>query len=258
MGLPQARAGSVLRGLVVLGVLTAGASAVAAQEASRVLRGRVLADETGRPVAGVQLRFESGQRTLTDRDGRFRVSGLALGDHRVALVTPLCQVTWGRVVVEDRMSWETELSLPQNMSGFQPPAELRPEGEGVWISASQIEEMRVRTAADVLRRAAPEMVSAAPGQPGRSGRLRGRTRATLSGESLPTVIVDGVRTEAPILWDLDAPDLAALQVLEGVSGGWIYGAPGGIVRVWTKRGGGRASAGTPDACPVPGWAGGRS
>ena len=258
MGLPHAGAGSVFRGLVVLGVLTAGASAVAAQEESRVLRGRVLADETGRPVAGVQLRFESGQRTLTDRDGRFRVSGLALGDHRVALVTPLCQVTWGRVVVEDRMSWETELSLPQNMSGFQPPAELRPEGEGVWISASQIEEMRVRTAADVLRRAAPEMVSAAPGQPGRSGRLRGRTRATLSGESLPTVIVDGVRTEAPILWDLDAPDLAALQVLEGVSGGWIYGAPGGIVRVWTKRGGGRASAGTPDACPVPGWAGGRS
>ena len=102
------------------------------------------------------------------------------------------------------------------------------------------------------------MVSAAPGQPGRSGRLRGRTRATLSGESLPTVIVDGVRTEAPILWDLDAPDLAALQILEGVSGGWIYGAPGGIVRVWTKRGGGRASAGTPDACPVPGWAGGGS
>jgi hypothetical protein len=247
----------MLGGLVALGVMAGGASATAAQEESRVLRGRVLADETGRPVAGVQLRFDSGQRTLTDRDGRFRLTGLALGEHRVALVTPLCQVTWGRVVVEDRMSWETELTLPQNMSGFQPPAELRPQGEGVWISASQIEEMRVRSAADVLRRAAPEMVSAAPGQPGRSGRLRGRTRATLTGESLPTVIVDGVRTEAPILWDLDAPDLAAVQILEGVSGGWIYGAPGGVVRVWTKRGGGRASAGTPDACPVPGWEGGR-
>lgn len=235
---------------VALATVGAGAVPLRAQDESAVLRGRVLADVTGEPVPGVQLRFDTGARVMTDGEGRFRVAGLAAGEHRVAVVTPLCQVTWGRVVVEPRMSWDTELTLPQSMAGFQPPVTERREGEGVWITASEIEAMRVRSAADVLRREAPEMVSPPSTQPGRAGRIRGRNRATLSGRSLPALLVDGVRTDAAVLWDLGAADVAAIQVLEGASGGWIYGSTGGVVKVWTKRGGGAPSVGTPDACPV--------
>ncbi len=244
------RRGWILGGLLGCGWAGLVGDGAAAQEESSVLRGRVLADVTGRPVAGVQLRFDTGQRVITDARGHFRIAGLPPGEHGVTLVTPLCQVTQGRVVVEPRMSWDTDLTLPQAMVGFQPPAEVLPDAEGVWLPASRIEAMRVRTAADALRREAPEMVSPPGTQPGRMGRLRGRNRATMSGESQPTILVDGVRTDAAVLFTLDAGDVAAIQVLEGASGGWVYGSPGGIVKVWTKRGGGARSPGTPDACTV--------
>ena len=81
-------------------------------------------------------------------------------------------------------------------------------------------------------------VAAGTGNPGSAPtiRLRGSTSLTV-GASSPLVIVDGVITQNSIS-DIDANDIASVEVLKGAAASAFYGsdAANGVVNITTKRG----------------------
>ena len=82
-------------------------------------------------------------------------------------------------------------------------------------------------------------VSLSTGNPGAAPaiRLRGSTSLDVGG-SAPLVIVDGVITKNSIA-DIDANDIASIEVLKGAAAASFYGsdAANGVVNIRTKRGG---------------------
>lgn len=234
--------------------LLAGATAAStggAQERGDAFRGRVVADETGRPIPAIQLRFPDGTRVSTDPDGRFEIFGLEPGEHRVALVSPACSVSFGRVLVVPGTTWETYLSFPESVADLIP--ELRERGLGsVVVTASEISDMNVPTLVDVVRRIAPTMLGPGATQPGQTVQVRGRNRSTISGRTSPIFLVDGVwMGETPeVLADLLPTDVAAMEITPGAQGAWRYGTSGGVVRIWTWQGIQPGGARDADECIV--------
>lgn len=216
-----------------------------------VLRGRVVGEADGRPVPRVRVRFDVGPSALTDEEGRFTVPGLPPGEHRVTLVTPACRSSVGVFRVEPGAAGEAEVKLPASLAREEPGPDFEP-GQGKIVLAPEIEDMRARSLVDVLRRVAPEMVEQAPNQPGETTRLRGRNTATVGGRTEPMVVLDGApQGNAPaVLRDIRPDEVAALQVLPGAAGGWMYGTSGGMIRIWTKRGRGPGAVGGPVDCPA--------
>ncbi len=53
-----------------------------------VLRGRVVAEETGKPVAGVRLFTDRGEILTTDDEGRYETGGIRTGRHTLIAVSP--------------------------------------------------------------------------------------------------------------------------------------------------------------------------
>ncbi|MES2177918.1 MAG: SusC/RagA family TonB-linked outer membrane protein [Gemmatimonadota bacterium] len=82
-------------------------------------------------------------------------------------------------------------------------------------------------------------VALGTGNPGAAPviRLRGSTSLTV-GASTPLIIVDGVITKYNIA-DIDANDIASIEVLKGAAAASFYGsdAANGVVNITTKRGG---------------------
>lgn len=248
----------VTRGSILLlaSLLPAG---LAGQAAAGVVRGRVLTEESGRPVAGAEIRFRGGPAVMTNRHGEYRAVDLAEGWHEVAVVTAACEVALGRVQVVAQGEWITDLSLPDAVASRH--IRMFPgEGTGVLLTAGDLNESPSASLADALRRALPELGVQLPTQPGRAGRVQGRNRATLTGSTTPLFIVDGMRmgNDPRILWDIPPGDVVAVEVLRGAAGAWRYGADatGGMIRIHTRgaRGEGMGSA-LPASCPPPAWGG---
>ena len=76
------------------------------------------------------------------------------------------------------------------------------------------------------------------GNPGATPAIRLRGSTSLqSGESTPLIVVDGVITTEGIA-DIDANDIASIEVLKGAAGASFYGsnAANGVINIKTKRG----------------------
>jgi len=216
-----------------------------------VLKGRVVSLEAGSPVPRIRLNFAYRLTALTEEDGTFSLPGLPLGDHTVTLVTPACRSVRATFRWDGDASRTVDFVLPDAMARMDLGPDFE-EGRGKLVTADDIAAMRVRTLSDVIRRVAPEMVTATPNQPGEAARLKGRNTATAGGYVEPVVILDGLRqvSVASLLRDIRPDEVAAVQVLPGASGAWMYGSSGGMIRIWTKRGRGGGAVGGPGNCPA--------
>ena len=247
----------MLRSMIALAVAVVSAVPAAAQEArTGRVAGTVVSAGNARGVAGMQIRFDTGERVVTDSRGRFEVEGLAWGERPVILVSSRCAITTATVVVSEVDRREYHLTLPQEIADRQ-REDMRARAEGIYMTADEIIATRSRRMIDVVRRVAPQMVGAPGVQPGDVSPVRGRNRATASGVTEPVLVVDGavLGRGDRILSDLAPDEVAALEILKGAAGGWMYGSEGagGVIRVWTKRGGAASSPVGPESCEVPGW-----
>lgn len=80
-------------------------------------------------------------------------------------------------------------------------------------------------------------ISSASGAPGASPDIQLRGATSIFGSGNPLVIVDGVLTEGR-LSDINAEDIASIEVVKGASASSLYGsrAANGVVNIITKRG----------------------
>ncbi|GMV04392.1 MAG: hypothetical protein AMXMBFR53_06730 [Gemmatimonadota bacterium] len=253
--------------LQALGLVVAVWPRAAAAQEPPVLRatepppisGRVVSEDARHPVGRIRLNFAYGLTALTDDDGAFSVRGLPAGRHTVTLVTPACRTVAATFMWDASAPGELELVLPDAMARMDLGPDFE-EGQGELATADDIARMRARTLTDVIRRMAPEMVDATPNQPGEAARLKGRNTATAGGFVEPVVVLDGLPQvgAAQLLRDIRPDEVAAVQVMSGAAGGWMYGSSGGMIRIWTKRGRGGGAVGAPSSCPAYAGPGGRS
>lgn len=243
--------------VLALGAVLAAASLVVAQEPLTGLEGFVADSATGRPVAGVLVRMDSGRGTVSDELGRFRIVGVDGGEHLVALLTPRCRVSWHRVaLVEGQvrlMALTVAVDAPTEEERVR-DRERRGLSQGAFLDAADIEAMQVRTLADVVRRVAPRMVGGSPDQVGASTEVRSRSTNSFT-PSEPVVVVDGARvSDGGRALDLIAPsDVETLEVLPGAAAGWEFGSDGaaGVIRVTTRYGDAPDSPDRVGSCQVP-------
>ena len=88
-------------------------------------------------------------------------------------------------------------------------------------------------------------ISAASGAPGGSPDIQLRGATTIFGSGNPLIIIDGVLTEGR-LSDINAEDIASIEVVKGAAASSLYGsrAANGVVNIITKRGSGVAAGNT--------------
>lgn len=247
----------MLRILMAIALFAVVNPPVAGQETrTGRLAGLVVSARDSRPLEGVQIRFRTGERVKSDSRGRFEIEGLTFGEHPIILVSSRCIVTAASVIVSEVDRREYHLTLPAGIADQQ-REDMRARAEGTFLTADDISKIRARRVIDVVRRVAPDMVGGPGVQPGDVSSVRGRNRATMTGVTQPVIVVDDavLGRGDRILSDLSPDEVAAIEILKGAAGGWMYGSEGsgGVIRVWTRRGAGAAAPTGPDSCEVPGW-----
>ena len=224
--------------------------------------GQVVNRETGEPVRQVLLRLDTGDETLSDEDGRFRLESVEAGKHLYALLTSDCAITWGEVQLVEGESHEATLTVTVAASSdadMDQETSRRTRSKGKLVTADEIDAMHAVSMAEVIRRVAPTMVMGTPDEAGAVTQLTSRGSNSIVSRSVPIVVIDGIRIDdgARALDNLRPSEVRTLEILAGAGGGWEYGSSGsgGVIKVTTGR---RDPSGPPSAtkkCVVPDFPG---
>ena len=232
-----------------------------AQQPAGVISGVVLADQSLRPLAGAQVGVVGTPLgTLSDANGRFRITGVA-GDS-VALDVRLIgfQPTKVTAHVGDAafrvLLREVAVSLDQVVvTGTAGVTEQRAMGN--LLEKIQTEDV-VRTAPVVTPqqllegRVAGLVVLPGSGNIGTGSTMHVRGVASLSLTNQPLIYVDGVRVDNSAsggpsirdgaqvsrINDINPEDIESMEVIKGPAAATLYGteASSGVIQIITKRG----------------------
>lgn len=222
----------------------------AAQAQSPVVTGKVTS-EAGAPIAGANV-FIQGTNigSATDEGGTytFSVPASRVGQQVVLVArfigyTPLNRpvtITAGSVT-ENFVLKHDALRLEQVIvTGVaEATSSKNLTFSAAQVSRDQIKEVPASSPVAALAgKVSGVRVSMGTGNPGGtpSIRLRGSTNLAVGG-STPLIIVDGVITHNS-LSDLDANDIASIEVLKGAAAASFYGsdAANGVINITTNRG----------------------
>lgn len=231
--------------------LIVGSFAASAAHAQTVITGRVT-NEQGAAIAGANVAIPTlGIRAEADAEGNYRL-GIPAGRAAGQPVTIV-----GRFIGFSQAQRTVTLSPGDQTVNFSLVADPFHLSEVVVtgvatgteqrklpftvtrVSEEQISQVPAASPVSALAgKVAGARVSLGTGTPGGepSIRLRGSTNLAIGGSS-PLIIVDGIETRSNIA-DLDANDIASIEVLKGAAGSSYYGSNGanGVINITTKRG----------------------
>jgi TonB-dependent outer membrane receptor, SusC/RagA subfamily, signature region len=111
-------------------------------------------------------------------------------------------------------------------------------GAIVQVKASQFENENPKSVQDLLRGNAPGLdVGFDPSTKGQSGSLQIRGKGTLTANSQPLIVVDGVIYPGTLA-DINPNDIATVDILKDASSAAVFGArsANGVVLISTKKG----------------------
>ncbi|MDP3911934.1 MAG: SusC/RagA family TonB-linked outer membrane protein [Gemmatimonadales bacterium] len=254
--------GTITRTATLAAALLAGLASTAwAQQAT--ISGRVI-DQNTQPVAGAQVSVRGTTLgAVTDRDGRYRIEGVAPGRVTVSVraigfagASQIVTASAGATLDVNfglRASAVALDAVVVTASGEEQSA--RELGNSIaTIDAAKItDEAPVTSMADLLNsRTGNVTVTSAGGTTGAGVRVRIRGSNSVSIANEPVLIVDGVRVENAAnsstigvggqspsrINDLNPEDIESIEIIKGPAAAALYGtaAANGIIQVRTKRG----------------------
>nr|WP_315223770.1 TonB-dependent receptor [uncultured Flavobacterium sp.] len=210
---------------------------VSAQQ--NLISGNVV-DETGIPLPGVNVIIKgSTKSTQTDFDGNFTIDA----NSSSTLVFSYIGMNEVTVLVGDK----TKLKITLKASS-QSLEEIVVVGYGTKKKSDVISSVASVKSEDLIKvptsdvgemlrgKAAGVQVSLADGGPGSSSSIQIRGKKSINGGNDPIVIADGVVIGS--INDINANDIASLEVLKDAAAQSIYGAraSNGVILITTKRG----------------------
>jgi TonB-linked SusC/RagA family outer membrane protein len=206
------------------------------------IRGKV-ADKDGKPLQGASVLVAGTQNgTTTDSDGRFTLS---VSDGQ-SVVLEISNVGYQTKNVNLGSQSEINVILEENVTGLndvvvvgygtQKKANLT--GAVASISSEALENKPLPNVGEVLRGVSPNLninLGAYGAEPGSSLSFNIRGVGSISGNSAPLILVDGVEMN---INNLDPGSIESVSVLKDASASAIYGsrAPFGVVLITTKKG----------------------
>ena len=234
------------------------ASSVWAQE--RVVSGRVTSTEDGSSLPGVNVVLKGTTNgTVTDSDGNFKLSVPNSGG---ALVFSFIGLQTQEIAIGDRSVVDVSLGLDvtQLTEVVVTAAGIEREKKALGYSVANVSgsAMQQRSEPDPLRALQGKMpgvnITGGGGAPGQSTRINIRGFSSLTGNTQPLFIVDGIPFDNGVnddvfgaargtqfsnrAFDLDPNNIESITVLKGAAAAALYGsrATNGVVVVTTKAG----------------------
>jgi TonB-linked SusC/RagA family outer membrane protein len=220
--------------------------------------GTVTSSEGGRPLAGATVAVVGGaQRAVTDAAGRYTLSGVSAGAHRLgasvighATATADVAVAGGQTVTQNFVLQPTAVALQGVVAiGYGERAVRDVTGSVQAVSAEQFNTGRVVSPEQLIQGKVAGVQVVTTGEPGggTSIRIRGGTSVNASNE--PLFVIDGVPLEPggglssgrnPMNF-INPNDIERVTVLKDASSTAIYGSRGanGVIIVETKTGSAR-------------------
>lgn len=250
-------------------LLWGGPVGVTAQQSGTV-EGRVTFDRSEQPVAGVQIYIEgAGMGSLTNPDGRFRITDVPAGTHTVGAQRIGFSTATETVVVQAGQVTTVNFALQQRVVDLDA---IVVTGQG-----SEISRRRLSTNIDVISteaiQASPAtrldqllqtelpsvQVRLASGQPGATSVTRGRGPVSASRATTPVIYVDGVRvdnlntqaelslntsgnrrqgTQTSSIADIPLENIERIEYVPGGAATTLYGsdAANGVIQIFTNKG----------------------
>lgn len=210
----------------------------------RTLAGRIVADNDKSPLPGVSVQVQgTDRRTSTDADGRFKIS---VGPSDILLFTYIGFVK-KQVPVSALTGANPELSLTAEVSelnevvvvGYGTQRRSDVSGAVVSVRPEDMNSTPTRSVAEMLRGLAPGVqVTSESSRPGGTSNILIRGQRSLSGGNGPLYVVDNVPVDATTANDINAADIASVEILKDASSQAIYGAraANGVILITTRRG----------------------
>lgn len=210
------------------------------QQQTLEVAGRVTsADGMPQPNVTVSVRGKAIS-TATDSEGRYRLSGVALGDvlvfSSVGFDTREIKVTGPKVDVTLTSSSEDLEEVV--VVGYNTVKRSDLTGSIVSVGSKEIAEFPLNNPLQALQGRAAGVDATSNERPGEMGSVRVRGQRSIEADSGPLYVVDGVPLQSGGLEFLNPKDIETMDVLKDASATAIYGSRGanGVIIVTTKRG----------------------
>lgn len=208
-------------------------------QSSNTIKGLVV-DDKNDPLPGVSVSIKGTTTgTLTDVDGQYVISGkdtdvlvlsfmgfkkqeIIIGQQKIINIT----------MEEESIVFDDVIVVGY---GIQKKSDVT--GAISSVKSEQINKIPSTSVNEMLRGSAPGVeVTMGSAAPGGTSNLLIRGRRSLSGGNTPLYIVDGVPTSS--IDDINANDIASIEVLKDAASQSIYGAraANGVILISTKRG----------------------
>lgn len=209
--------------------------------AQQVIRGKVVDQTTGAPVQGATISLKNAKgATTTGADGSFQIQA---GNGSTLVITSVGYKTIERTVtsgeaVEVKLESDARAMDDIVVTGVSSATSQRKVPFSVEkINEKAFKNVPATDAAGVLQGKVSGIKINKSGDPGAGTNIQLRAAKQIYGSNNPLIIIDGVLTEGN-LQDLNAEDIASIEVVKGAAGSSLYGsrAANGVISIITKRG----------------------
>ncbi len=202
----------------------------------------VVKDTNGEPIIGanVTVKGHSSIGTITDVDGRFTLDVPA----NAVLVVSYIGFASQEVEVGSReefhvaMGEDTEMLNEVVVVGYGTQKKESLTGSMQVVKENKLLDITTSSAENLLSSKAPGVyVNSGSGQPGSTGKIVIRGKATVNGGTDPLWVIDGVLV-GNSAGDLNPADVESISILKDAASTAIYGSMGanGVIVVTTKKG----------------------
>ncbi len=202
----------------------------------------VILDTDGLPLIGVTIWSETDKTrtSITDLDGRFSLRtnpGDVLTISMVGFMQESMKVNGKTTGLTLTMRPDIKMLDEVVVVGYGVQRRSDITGAISSVDSEKAQGIPTTNVAEMLRGAAPGLqVNLGNAEPGGSSSILIRGRRSLSGDNSPLYVVDGVPMTS--IDDVNANDIASIEVLKDASSQSIYGAraANGVILVTTRRG----------------------